>query len=266
MTVLGTTGFESTVPHTYKGPTRFALVLSSVELRQKVCLRSYDSPKGLPSDISVVDAMLATCASNSMFAPVTIGRGYKEQTYIGADLGASNPAGELISEAHALFGADSKVAVLLSLGSGHSGTISMPIGNRITINSDLYRQILSDSEVAANEIQTRIGGVGIYFRLSVRQGMQGNESMAIDGLDWISTQASSYMKDEETIMIVSKCVQAISDSDGWISLEKLSMSFRRVLDAFSMDHRALQRSKTGIQTDSHARSALRASHRGLHQT
>jgi hypothetical protein len=125
-----------------------------------------------------------------------------ERTYIGADLGANNPVGELLSEASALFGANSKVAILLSLGSGHPGTISMPITDE-TRKSDIYRQIISDSEVLAEEIKKRVENAGIYFRFSVRQGMQKNDSTTSDEPGWIFAQASSYMKDEETITVVS---------------------------------------------------------------
>jgi len=184
--------------------------------------------------------MLATCASNTIFAPVSVGVGFNEKTYVSADLGANNPVGELISEAHAFYGADSKVAVLVSLGSGHPGSISMPTASDRTTMNNVYRQILSDSESVANEMQARMRDTGIYFRLSVGQWARRNESTTNEEPFCISAQASGYLQDEETIATISGCVHAIIDNNGRLTLEKLSASSNWLSDGVSTHLRALE--------------------------
>ncbi|KIM28745.1 hypothetical protein M408DRAFT_329205 [Serendipita vermifera MAFF 305830] len=197
----------------------FSLVLSSIELRHKVCLRSYRSRRGSPFNITVIDAMLATCASSPAFAPLTCIVGPEEHTYVGAGLGANNPSSELISEAHALYGGESKVACLLSLGAGHPGVISM--NDRARANT-IHHDILSDGEMLAQELQIRMKDAGVYFRLSVGQGLRKNESTEVDDVNWITTQAEGYLKDHETDTTISSCAGILSDRHGWIVLDKLS--------------------------------------------
>jgi hypothetical protein len=133
-----------------------------------VAFRSHKSPRGLPSGISVIYAVLASCASNPKFAAATIETDFGGQTYAAADLGANNPTAEVISEAYALYGGDSKVNSLLSLGSGRPGIITLPPKSDER-SMKVYQEVLSDSEVAAEEMRLRMKDVGIYFRLSVRE-------------------------------------------------------------------------------------------------
>lgn len=203
---------------------RFCLVLSSVELRHKVCLRSYNSPRGLPFHITLLDAMLATCASSPSFSPVGCTVGFEDHTYIGADLGANNPSGELISEAYAFYGSDSKVACLLNLGAGHPGTISMPSPHDKLRANSVHQEILTDSEIMAQDLQTRLKDVGIYFRLSVGQGMRRNGQS--QDIGWITAQSRNYLQSAEASKIITKIIQTLSDGNGWISLDKLSTSYQ----------------------------------------
>ena len=161
-----------------------------------ICLRSYPVTTHPTSSITVVEAVLATCATQPSFDPVTFGLGYRKKEYIGAGLGASNPTLQVIIEASSLFGGKSGVASILSVGSGHPGVITLPSDGAKT---DLYRtmrDMMNDCMERAREIKQKIGRAGIYFRFSVEQGMQDNhQSQAMD-VNWIVTQTESYLEEE----------------------------------------------------------------------
>jgi hypothetical protein len=167
--------------------------------------------------------MLASCASAPKFAAVTTEPGFGGQTYVAADLGANNPTAEVISEAYALYGGDSKVNSLLSLGSGHPGVIALSPKNDERSIEKVFQEVLSDSEVAAEEMQLRMKDVGIYFRLSVRQGMLRNGMVCDDEVGWITTQTTNYLKNEETLSILCTYIQTSEDGNGWITVDKLGV-------------------------------------------
>jgi hypothetical protein len=117
--------------------------------------------------------------------------------YVAAGLGSSNPVGDVITEAHELFGGDSSVALLLSLGAGHPGTIPIPPEGKIDLNRFL-RDMMNDCEQRAREFERRLGRVGIYFRFSVQQGMRNvNGDQATDP-SWMASQTEAYLADRRT--------------------------------------------------------------------
>ncbi|KIM28742.1 hypothetical protein M408DRAFT_329200 [Serendipita vermifera MAFF 305830] len=205
----------------------FCIVLSFNELRNQVCLRSYKTRQGLPSDITIIDAMLSTCASYPDFEPVTSSIGFEEQTFVGASLGANNPSGRLISEAHALYGGRAKVLSILSIGSGHLGNLTTPASGDDGSLKTLYQQMLSDGEVEAEETKMRTIESGIYFRLSVRHGMQGVEIAHENSDTRITAQAYAYLNDGETRQTVTDCVRSLAEAYGRVSLDNLMYTAAR---------------------------------------
>jgi hypothetical protein len=116
----------------------FVLASLRTDAANKVCLRSCPVRSQLSSVITVIEAVLATCAVPPRFSPVTTGSGYNAVEYISASFGATNPVLEVITETHSLFGGDPGVASLLSLGTGHPGVISFPSGDGADLNRVMH--------------------------------------------------------------------------------------------------------------------------------
>jgi hypothetical protein len=173
----------------------------------KVVLRTYQVRSQVPFTITVVDAALASCSAQPDFTPVSSGSGYKKKVYVAAGLGANNPVSDVITEAHELFGGDSSVAFLLSLGTGHPGTIPIPLDGNLDIHK-LTRDMMNDCEQRAQEIERRLGRVGIYFRFSVQQGMQNIHGDQATDTSWISSQTDAYLLDQMT----SENLDALSET------------------------------------------------------
>jgi hypothetical protein len=186
----------------------------------KAILRTYLIRSQAPSTITVVDAALASCAAQPDFTPVSSGSGYKRKVYVAAGLGVNTPVSDVITEAHELFGGDSSVAFLLSLGTGHPGMIPIPPDGNIDIHK-LMRDMMNDCEQRAQEAERRLGRVGIYFRFSVQQGMQNiHEDQAADP-SWISSQTDAYLSDPRTSENINALLQALNSPKRLVTLSQL---------------------------------------------
>ncbi|KIM29254.1 hypothetical protein M408DRAFT_328927, partial [Serendipita vermifera MAFF 305830] len=181
-----------------QGCAGFVVASLRSNVETNVCLRTYPIRSQPSSNITVIEAVLASCATQPTFTPVSIGERFRKREYVGAGFGANNPVREVIREAHSLFGGSSTVTSLLSLGTGHPGIISWPSdGNDIDVYK-VMRDMMGDCEQRAQEMEERIGQVGIYSRFSVEQGMQsGHPGQAADP-GWITTQTESYLSGRQT--------------------------------------------------------------------
>ena len=203
----------------------FSFVVASPRTSAKsaLCLRTYPVRNQPPSTITVVDAVLATCATQPDFASVSSGSGFRKREYIAAS-GTTNPVHEVISEAYSLFGSDAKVASLLSLGTGHPGTVFLPSAGGEAALLRIMRDMMHDCEQRAQEIEQRIGRVGVYSRLSVEQGMQNDHLEQISDPDWVITQTEEYLSRHETCEKLDLLVQNINAQSGPVTLDQLSTS------------------------------------------
>jgi hypothetical protein len=98
------------------------------------------------------------------------------------------------------------VAFLLSLGTGHPGTIPVPVDGTVDIHR-LMRDMMNDCERRAQEVERRLGRVGIYFRFSVQQGMQNVHGDQVTDPSWISSQTDAYLSDQRTSENINALLQ-----------------------------------------------------------
>lgn len=176
--------------------------------------------------MSIVDAILATCASQPLFPPAVIdgqefigGSGGEPplptsptarfkppvpafpgtgHTFLGGSLGFNNPSRELITEAFNIFGEKARVRSVLSLGAGSPNALSLPFLADGIGEDDGYgkwREFMEktaiDNERAADDMKTRMGHLGLYSRFSVDQGLSSITSPHED-----STEEAVKRKDD----------------------------------------------------------------------
>jgi len=199
---------------------RFVVASLSASATSKAVLRTYLVRSQTPSTITVIDAALASCSAQPDFTPVSSGSGYKRKLYIAAGLGASNPVSEVITEAHTLFGGDSSVAFLLSLGTGHPGAIPVPPDGNVDTHR-LMRDMMNDCEQRAQEIERRLGRVGIYFRFSVQQGMQNIHGGQAADPSWVASQTEAYLSDQRTSENIDALIQTFNAPNKHVTLGQL---------------------------------------------
>lgn len=200
----------------------FVLTSHRTNAANKVSLRTYPLRSQLASPITIIDAILSTCAVQPTFSPVTSGSGYNKKEYIASILGAANPVRELITEAHSLFGGDSSVASLLSVGAGHPGVLFLAPDGGANLHAVMHN-MMNDCEQRAQEMERQIGRVGIYFRFSVEQGMQNDCLGPVVDPGQVVAQTESYMADHMTEEKISGFVQNFDAATRLITLDQLGM-------------------------------------------
>ena len=141
--------------------------------------------------------------------------------YIGANLTLSNPTQEIITEAHAAFGPDERVACLLSLGCGHHGALSAPKTPELDEWNRFLEMLAADGERKAQGLESQMGPLGLYYRFNVSSGLES--SAALEPGD-IVTHTAVYLADIVVSRRVDICVDSLKAREGISSLGQLSRS------------------------------------------
>jgi len=209
-----------------------------------ILLRNHDVAATLTPDVTIMDAILSSCASPDMLTTVHVEESLWEHSYVSADFGLVNPTRQVIKAAYEAFGEAEYVACLLSLGSGHRGVIRAPAlayattrvedsaANESALNA-AARKIMEDPERVSREMDEEIGSTGLYFRFSVDQGMQiskraaeRRESMKTFGfsegsLELIMTDTVSYLGQPRIVRDMDHCIGAMVKKVGIETLGEL---------------------------------------------
>jgi hypothetical protein len=150
-------------------------------------------------------------------------------------MGSGNPCRELVSEAYSLFGKYTHVSTILSLGSGRLGTLAAPLTGatnilRNTIKAlaapltgskdewvDILRDMVKGCEQVAQEMETQVGHLGIYYRFSIEQGLQRIYGVKPDDICWLNTQVNSYLDDAQVSRKLDHCVESLRLRQGQVN-------------------------------------------------
>ena len=187
-------------------------------------LRNYTSSHEPPVDLTIAEAMLATCSTPPIFAPTIISKDFATFEYIGADIGLSNPTREIIAEAHRAFGDETTVSCLLSVGCGHPGVNAAPGDSGGTSWTDFLEGVARDSEKMAQDIGAHMSKLSLYHRLSVIYGLERNQAREWKDVESITAHTTAYLNDLGIVDMLDHCVNTIRHGDGFTTLEQLSES------------------------------------------
>jgi hypothetical protein len=154
----------------------------------------------------------------SLFAPVTI----KRRNFVGAPLGASNPTRELLKEACSAFGADTRVAQIISLGAGCPPDVSLESTDLAEMVGDLMKHIIEDCEKVDAELSTRLFAVDAYVRLNVPIGLQRSRLDDWRGLGAIESQTNVYIERPDVVRVLERSVRSLQQKDGAATLGMIS--------------------------------------------
>lgn len=162
------------------------LAVSEHNMNAKIpsIFRSYQAPKNQMADCAIWEALRATSAHPDLFKSIEIGQPNMRESFVDGGLGCNNPLAHILAEAKLAF-PDRNVACIISIGTGHGGTIHIPKPNlfwRVLPSNATatMKSLATDCEQVAQEMAARFHDTkDIYFRLNVDQGMQN-----IDISDW----------------------------------------------------------------------------------
>jgi hypothetical protein len=158
----------------------------------------------------------------SHFSPVKIGPRLRQQAFIGGALGANNPTRELLKEASTVFGNESRIAQIISIGSGIHSVLSTNSGADEANFSRLLKDIATDCEAVAQELHTRLYNITAYRRLNVERGM---ENIALDnwnGLGDIESHTGAYITVASVSASIDTSLRHLRERVGTVTLGQIS--------------------------------------------
>ncbi|QRV95351.1 kinesin light chain [Ceratobasidium sp. AG-Ba] len=145
--------------------------------------RSYQGPNNQMPDCPVWQVIRASMAHPELFKSMTIDDGVVSESLVGGDVGCSNPTRHVLAEVSALY-PDRHVSSIVCIGAGHARTIQIPQSSLIhrfvpTNILEAMRDVATDCERVAEEMEAQFEGTSVYWRLSVDQGMQNVRKAAV---------------------------------------------------------------------------------------
>ncbi|CAE7123276.1 unnamed protein product, partial [Rhizoctonia solani] len=172
--------------------------------------RSYSIPTGAGPECTIVNALYATMAHPDLFKSIEIIHSGVSQSFVGGEIGCSNPLAHVLSEVKRLY-PDRHVSCIISIGAGHARTIQVPNPSRWYRNQDavVMRDMATDSERVAEEVAMRFnGGDGVYFRFNVDQGMRNMKGGSWEKLGETTQHTQAYLQRNETNQKLNEAMRA----------------------------------------------------------
>lgn len=194
-------------------------------MNQARVLRNYHSPKESSLAVTVLESILATWADPRWMDSIAVGPSNRQQLLCSAIQACNNPTQLALKEAYQIYGAEAKVSSILSIGSGQRGNASVK-----DVDSAMLADIIArDCEAVAEDLSQRIGKLGVYYRLSVDQGLQETGEFRGD-IGSILSHADVYLLKSATTDILERCITASEDTRS-TTLGQLCRSWRTLRPA-----------------------------------
>jgi hypothetical protein len=176
--------------------------------------RTYHVRELASINCKIWEAARATTAAPTFFKRIAIGEaGHVKEYFVDAALGCNNPANYVLDEARTVFGPEKAVGCLVSIGTGHRGTIGL--GGAGTVQNLLptklikvLKDITTDCESTAHRLSLRFRDIpSFYFRFSVVHGSQGISLDEWERMGELTQHTQAYMTDTA----VSKAIDEVVD-------------------------------------------------------
>lgn len=202
----------------------FAMSKQNVNASKPAIFRSYESTRNSTPDCTIWEALYATMAHPDLFKSIDIGEHPIRHSFVGGELGGSNPIAHVLAEAKDMY-PNRHVSCILSIGSGHAHTIRIPdpsIRQRLLRSKAVMpmRDLTIDSEREAEAMAARFQNTaGVYYRFNVDQGLQELNIGDWERLKEVLVHTQVYIGKAETNRGMDQVAQAIKDRKTAISVD-----------------------------------------------
>ncbi|KAL9610366.1 MAG: hypothetical protein Q9167_004936 [Letrouitia subvulpina] len=156
----------------------FVCAIPAANIAHPRLFRSYRVRENASTDCKIWEAARATTAAPTFFKRVTIeDEGGASEDFLDGGLHFNNPAQLVLDEAFSIFGGNSKLGCLISIGTGHPGTmgLSKPDPFQRILPTEMVpvlKRIATTCEQNAHDLAKRFrGSPNHYFRYSVNHGL-----------------------------------------------------------------------------------------------
>lgn len=185
---------------------RIVFAVNTKNTAELQAIRSYRVESGPNPQFTILQAARATMASSDLLSPVHIGK----QTFAAH---FTNPINSVLKEAGEAFDERTKVACILSLGSGTDIIKGLPHNPRPNDRINMLASVAANCETAHCEAASRYRQTGIYYRINVERDYlyTTNDDEWEDGVTCISqaTQTHLQVKVKSFERVVNRFVRHI---------------------------------------------------------
>jgi len=161
-----------------------------------------------------LEAACACVAFPDTFLPVSIGSGHKQVTLVDSLATAANPGKELLREAQRVFGDDTEVATILSIGAG-KGDVWGVLTTSGTELREAVKRATTSCEPVHEELYSRLRHTSIYFRLNVERGSGPQMQMS-------SSAVCAYLEEGVVSDRVDEVIKSIHRRPMGVKLKDIS--------------------------------------------
>ena len=194
----------------------FVCAVPAANMAHPRLFRSYVVRENASTNCKIWEAARATTAAPTFFKRMTIvDDAGAQEDFLDGGLLLNNPVQLALGEALTVFGGASKLGCLISIGTGHPGTIglSQPDAFQKILPTDMVgvlKGIATDCEQTAHEMAERFRqSPNRYFRFNVNHGV-GNISLE----EWkkmneVQVHTKAYMQDVVVSSSINKVVEII---------------------------------------------------------
>ncbi|MCJ1367398.1 hypothetical protein MMC16_006531 [Acarospora aff. strigata] len=179
----------------------FVCAMPAKNLAHPRRFRTYPVRALASANCKIWEAARATTAAPTFFKRIAIGEeGRAKEEFIDGGVRCNNPTNQVLEEARNIFGDDRTVGCLLSIGTGHPGTIGLAkpdsFQNLLPLKLiDILKRIATDCESAAHDLSLRFRDFpDCYFRFNVSHGAEGVSLEEWEKMEEIEGHTKAYME------------------------------------------------------------------------
>jgi hypothetical protein len=196
---------------------RVVCALNTTNLTALYPIRSYRARGAAPPPFTILEAARACIASPDRFLPVTVGTGHREVTLVDATSGFANPTKELLQEAQRVFGEESNVATIVSIGSGKFTITKMSEGDDENALVEALKRVSLNTETTHAELETRLHDSFIYFRFNVDQDLDCGMRASV-----LQSHTSTYLEKVGISKRLDEAIKSIHNRPKGMTIKDLS--------------------------------------------
>ncbi|CAE6489093.1 unnamed protein product [Rhizoctonia solani] len=207
----------------------FATLKDNINASIPVMFRSYQASANRAPDCAMWEALYATMAHPDFFKSIDIAEGSLKYSFVGGELGNSNPLAHVLAEVRDLY-PDQYVSCIMSVGAGHAHTIR--ISNTSHRKTSLaMKAMATGSDRVAEEMARRFQDTtGVYFRFNVDQGIQDVGTDDWEKLGTVGMHTRAYLSKNEVDRGMREATKAMHDRSNALAVAWIDGRVQRVLE------------------------------------
>lgn len=194
----------------------FVCAVPAANMAHPRLFRSYPVRENAGTNCKIWEAARATTAAPTFFKRITIADdGGAQEDFLDGGLRFNNPARLVLEEAMKSFGGGSKLGCLVSIGTGHPGTIglSQPDAFQKILPTEMVgvlKRIATNCEETAHELAGRFRqSPDRYFRYCVSHGVGSISLEEWKKMNEVQVHTKAYMEEVDVSSSIDKVVQVL---------------------------------------------------------